>query len=166
MNEWKNYSENFIRNHLNKKAMYLDIIEKTDLAFFYNNDMDKHLAKVLINVDIDCSSCLLKFSFWNNFSSVLQEKYGLRIPIVAYINAGGNNIEKRVMQYWSGSWVYDEEEAFIQNNELYDDRFQAILIDRDDNIRLIGNPMFNEKLAELYENTILELFEIKSNKIE
>lgn len=68
MHEWKNYSENFIRNHLNKKAIYPDITKKNALVFFYNNDKDKHWAKVLINVDIDCSSCLLKFSFWNNFS--------------------------------------------------------------------------------------------------
>ena len=166
MHEWKNYSENFIRNHLNKKAIYPDITKKNAVVFFYNNDKDKHWAKVLINVDIDCSSCLLKFSFWNNFSLVLQKKYGFRIPIIAYVNAEGYNIEKRVTQYWSGSWVYDEEEEFIQKNELYDDRFQAILIDRDDNIRLIGNPMFNEKLAELYEKTILELFENKAEKME
>ena len=83
MHEWKNYSENFIRNHLNKKAIYPDITKKNALVFFYNNDKDKHWAKVLINVDIDCSSCLLKFSFWNNFSLVLQKKYGFRIPIIA-----------------------------------------------------------------------------------
>ena len=70
MHEWKNYSENFIRNHLNKKAIYPDITKKNALVFFYNNDKDKHWAKVLINVDIDCSSCLLKFSFWNNFALV------------------------------------------------------------------------------------------------
>jgi len=66
MHEWKNYSENFIRDHLNKKVIYPNMTKTDTLVYFYANDRDKHWAKVLINVDIDCKSCLLKFSFWNN----------------------------------------------------------------------------------------------------
>lgn len=164
--EWSNYSENFIRNHLNKKAIYLDIVERSALTFFCDKDRDSHWAKIFINVDVECSSCLFKFSFWNKFSSALQEKYGIHIPIIAFINAEGKNIEKRVTEYWNGSWVYDKEESFIQKNELYDDRFQAILVDEDDTIRLIGNPILNEKLTELYEKTIIELSKNKAKNIE
>lgn len=150
--EWKRYSALFIENHLNRKVIY-----PADITSFLRDCDAKTSAKILVCVDLDCGACLMKFSFWTKFLSSLESEYGIYIPVIFYVTGNGE-LEKRVNKYWHYSWVYDSKGEFIEKNQLYDDRFQAILVDDQDNIKLIGNPMHNEKLAELYKRIIVSSF--------
>lgn len=149
--EWKRYSELFIESHLNKKVIY-----PADMTSFFRGCDAKTSAKILVCVDLDCGACLMKFSFWTEFLSSL-ESMGVYIPVIFYVTGHGE-IEKRVNKYWHYSWAYDSKGEFIEKNQLYDDRFQAMLVDDHDSIKLIGNPMHNEKLAELYKKIIVSSF--------
>ena len=102
----------------------------------------------------------MKFSFWDKFEDFLKNKYGVSVPVIAVIRSDVSyeSIDLKVSEYWDGIWLYDRNDFFIEKNQLYDERFQAVLVDKNDKIRLIGNPMLNEQLTELYEKTIVMLY--------
>lgn len=55
-------------------------------------------------------------------------------------------------------FVYDPEGMFLTVNDLPDDnRFHSFLLDKDDKILLVGNPLGNDSLWELYKQQIREL---------
>ena len=53
----------------------------------------------------------------------------------------------------------DDRQYFITNNPTIpeDAMFHTFLLDRENRIVLVGNPVHNEKLWELYKNTINQL---------
>lgn len=154
--EWKKYSSEYIKKHLNTLIVYPDSVKsKRDEMITSQN------VKILFSVDIDCSACRIKFTFWNEFCNNIYSKYKIRVPIVAYISGVDRNIDKIVEEEWDKSWVYDKNEEFIIKNDLFDDRFQAVLVDQNNIIKLIGNPMHNPDLANLYEKVLLRYFKEK-----
>ena len=62
---------------------------------------------------------------------------------------------------WSYLWAYDYNYEFLDKNELYDDRFQALVLDENNTVKLIGNPYLNEEMEKLYVKYILSLNENK-----
>lgn len=153
VDDWKIYSSDFIKEHLNKKFSYLDASLEMDT-------LKNAPLKILYSVNIDCVTCLMKFSFWNKFEDLLKDKYGVSVPVIAVVRSdiSYESIDLKVSKFWNGIWLYDRNDFFIEKNQLYDERFQAVLVDKNDKIRLIGNPMLNEQLTELYEKTIVMLY--------
>lgn len=153
MEDWKDYSSDFIKGHLNKKFSYSDVSSEMD-------SLENMTLKIFYSVNIDCETCLMKFSFWTKFKDLLEKKYGMFVPVIAIVRSeiSYGSIDLKVSEYWDGLWLYDKNDFFIEKNQLYDERFQAVLVDKDDKIRLIGNPMLNEQLTELYEKTIVMLY--------
>lgn len=80
---------------------------------------------------------------------------------MAYVSEVDRNIDERVEKEWDKSWAYDKNEEFIIKNNLFDDRFQAVLVNQNNMIKLIGNPMHNPDLAKLYEKVLLRYFKEK-----
>lgn len=167
MEQWQQYSKDVIESHLKKPIILPD--SALNIGFsknIINNAMNQPF-KILVNVDIDCRSCLRKFYFWSRFDSILTKEENLHIPIIMYINSERPKIVKEeIKKYWKGVWLYDSKYEFIDKNDLHDDRFQAVLINQNKQILLIGNPMHNEQLSELYKNTlisILKKYETKKN---
>lgn len=145
--EWKKYSSEYIKKHLNTNIEYPERIPMPDFK-------TPPKIKILFAVDMGCSACLLKFAFWNNFCEEMFRKYDIEVSIVAFVSGIDIEIEKRVENLWNRPWVYDADEEFIIKNDLSDDRFQSVLVDQNDVIKLIGNPIHNPDLAQLYEETI------------
>ena len=152
-NEWKKYSSEYIIDHLNDTIVYPDSIKSE-----FNDSVTFQDIKILFAVDMDCSACKIKFAFWNEFCNKMLSKYGIKVPIKAYISGIETSIYERVKKEWNRSWAYDKYEEFVTKNNLFDDRFQSVLIDDKNIIKLIGNPMHNPELANLYEKTILNYF--------
>lgn len=115
-------------------------------------------VKVMFSVDISCGACLTKFHYWSEFVDRFEQRHGIKPPVLAVIFAANCNEDTKefINEKWSHEWIYDPEGDFTFNNEIDDDRFQAILLDANDTIRLVGNPMFNDKLGQLYEKAIIE----------
>lgn len=115
-------------------------------------------TKVIFCVDISCGVCLSKFKYWNEFSKRIEEEHGLNVPILAVIFSPefNDDIKEYINRQWRHEWIYDPEQDFTFYNNIEDDRFQAVLLDANDTIRLVGNPVMNEALGKLYEKTVIE----------
>lgn len=57
-------------------------------------------------------------------------------------------------------FVYDEEGRFLKYNELpLDSRYHAFLLNQNGEVVLVGNPIGNDKLWELYKQQIRKLMD-------
>lgn len=159
LDNWRNYSRAKVEQIINRKFSLPNQIPKMypDSATIY--ELMSKKAKVLYSVDIGCSACLSKFSYWKSFTDQFKVKYGIDAPIIAVVFAP--RCDDITVQYISrlcgNAWIYDPEGDFTFENDIDDDRFQALLIDSKDTIRIVGNPMHNEALGKLYEKKLFEL---------
>lgn len=156
--DWRKYSRETIEHIINQPVKMPDSIPVCypDCGAYMQLMQSK--VKVVFSVDISCSTCLSKLNYWNWFVERVEQKYRIKAPVLAVICAPRCNEETIdfVNKRWHHEWIYDPEGDFTFNNELDDDRFQAILLDANDTIRLVGNPVFNESLGRLYEKAIVE----------
>lgn len=112
--------------------------------------------KIIICVEADCSICISKFNYWKGFISNMQNEIGFEVPILAVISGQRHDMatEDYIEMNWPYPWIYDLEGDFIFTNDLEDDRFQAFLLDKDNIIRVVGDPIHNPKMVELYKKWI------------
>lgn len=151
--EWESFAQHVVETYVNQTVSLPDSlpVEHPEII----DSIYRAPLKIVVVVDLDCSTCLLKFSYWNDFTKRLYERRGIHIPLLFYINtARSDGLAERMADFTSHAWAYDPDQLFNAANGLYDPQFQALLLDAEDRIILIGNPMDNPKLEALYEKTI------------
>ncbi|MDD2595860.1 MAG: hypothetical protein PHD11_08625 [Bacteroidales bacterium] len=125
----------------------------------YHNMCDLPL-KVVLYIDGDCSTCLLKIGFWKEFVSEMNKQKLFDFSVVVYaFSSFEENMRSYLKEEWNGlyQWQFDKNKSFITKNELYDIRLQTVLLDADNNVILIGDPLLNPTLRQLYSKTIKSL---------
>lgn len=163
--KWETYTENFVKDHVGKHFSF------PDSAIFIPNmeakfDSVKHLPyKIVLNIDIDCGVCLNKFDYWRNFKYWVDSVYQISIPILVYVNSTEKSeeiIRKNVEIYWNSLWAYDKKYELIDKNNLIDERFQAVLLDENNIVKIVGNPFLNEAMDKLYKDYIKSIYNEKN----
>lgn len=151
--------ENIVRNAVDKyvgKTLILPYVDSLYIEESDYHDVCELPIKVVCFLDGDCSTCLMKTSFWKKFISEVSSQGFHEIPVIMY---GYSSFEENFRDYmnaaWSGPWQFDGNRAFIEYNKLYDLRLQTLLLDSANNVILIGDPLLNPTLRELYMKTIL-----------
>lgn len=156
--EWKIYSREVIERVIDRPVRMPDSISIYYPDFGSFRKIMGARVKVMFSVDISCGACLSKFDYWNQFINQFEQRYNYKPNVLAVIIAPNCNEETKMLitERWKYEWIYDSKDDFNFNNELDDDRFQAILLDSNDTIRVVGNPVFNDALGQLYEKTIVK----------
>jgi hypothetical protein len=132
------------------------------LQVFQMKDQESYqydsIGKIIFCVNIDCSVCVSKFTYWQDFINTFQARYGVVPDIIAIVSGRpiGSSIEEFVSDQWKHQWIYDPEEDFIFQYEIEDDRFQAMVLNKESEIILIGNPVHNKAMGALYEKAYLK----------
>lgn len=126
--------------------------------------------KVLCYVDsIGCSSCKLKLEMWKSFINSIQQIAEDKCRFI--INFTPKNREyvfnelrtKIKTTGFDYPVCIDLEDSLNKLNHFIDDpRFRCFLLDSADCIILIGNPIQNPKIKDLYIHTIYERLSINS----
>ena len=122
-------------------------------------------AKMLVYFDAEtCASCALSRIWeWDEVSHITQTSNGKYQTLFIFTPKQKDlSTVKRVFQgiHMENKLVYiDDRQDFITNNPTIpeDAMFHTFLLDRKNKIVLVGNPVHNEKLWELYKNTIDQL---------
>ena len=122
-------------------------------------------AKMVIYFDAEtCASCALSRIWeWDEVSHITQASNGKYQTLFIFTPKQKDlSTVKRVFQgmHMENKLVYiDDRQDFITNNPTIpeDAMFHTFLLDRKNKIVLVGNPVHNEKLWELYKNTIDQL---------
>lgn len=156
---WRYIATKAVKRYVGKPLIlpYSDSLNMTELD--YHNMCDLPL-KVVLYIDGDCSTCLLKIGFWKEFVSEMNKQKLFDFSVVVYaFSSFEENMRSYLKEEWNGlyQWQFDKNKSFITKNELYDIRLQTVLLDADNNVILIGDPLLNPTLRQLYSKTIKSL---------
>jgi hypothetical protein len=123
-------------------------------------------ARLVIYTDsLSCSSCRLKYMYEYNDILGLHEELGEKfVPMFVFSPRMGQAPEIRsTLQLYRFDYpiLLDEHGLFPRANPQIptDARLHTFLLDRDGKVVLVGDPVRNPELWELYKKTITELIE-------
>lgn len=155
-----------------KQAKWEQKVAKTlndhlDKTFYYPSDTVLYGEKIRPLKDVDhriyvyidgtCSQCVKEMDFWEKFTADLDSRkttnYSLNLFVFTLDPIDfQNEIENLDFKL---TWQTDTARIIPSKNGLWDKRFQVVLLDRDDKIKIIGNPILNPELRKYYIDYII-----------
>lgn len=100
-----------------------------------------------------CTSCKLQPQLWKKYISLLYTADGEKVPVLFFMHPRNKHelIDLLENTYFNYPVCIDEDDAFNRLNHFPSDMsFQTFLLDKDNKVIAIGNPVHNLKLGELY----------------
>lgn len=142
-----------------------------NLSFFVKDSIfsiaiTQHPLKLLLYTDsTGCISCKLKLREWQFFNEQLDTLTDKRVTTFIVLASTQKRLKQDLLKvdyhYPISIDYYDS--TNILNHFIKDDRFRCFLLDENNKVILIGNPVQNPKIKELYLRTISERLGIDYN---
>ena len=131
-------------------------VQGKDTVDFTFQDAD---YKVLVYVDsIGCTSCKLQLDRWKKMIKEMTEETGKDIPFLFYFHPK----DMKELRYLTrrDSFTYpvcfdEKDELNVLNRFPSDMTFQTFLLDEENRVVSVGNPVHNPKVKELYLKHIM-----------
>lgn len=117
--------------------------------------------KIVTYVDsTGCTGCKLQLPHWKSLIDEIQGLKGKEVSFLFYFHPKINEIKELKYIVRNNNFTYpiclDDKDEFNRCNKLLNNvAFQTFLLDKDNKIMAIGNPIHNSKVKELYMNIIL-----------
>ena len=135
----------------NKKIVYPDIMHFTVLGAD-TNFLFKSEYRIITYVDsAGCTSCKLKLEWWKKFISQLDTIGNL--PVLFFLHPKNRKKLNYILKRDNFNYpvCIDENDSLNKLNHFPSDlMFQTFLLDKDNRVLAIGNPIHNPKVKELY----------------
>lgn len=150
--KWENKVEHTLTEHLDKtfyypiNAPYFEHI-KTETS----DTIPKN--RIFAYIDGTCSQCVKELDFWEKFSEDLKrinpDSKSLNIFI---FSPDPTNFDKETISKlkFKLNWRADTARVIPIKNDIWDKRFQVLLVDQKDKIKVMGNPVLNPELRSYY----------------
>lgn len=128
------------------------------IAWGIDNELFQELSfkskyKIVTYVDgAGCTSCKLQLPKWAKWIDELRESKN-NVDVLFFISPNDAENLEILLQYYGFTYpVYiDEKDIFNQKNNLpTNELFQTFLLDRDNRVVAVGNPIHNPQVKELY----------------
>jgi hypothetical protein len=166
VNEQANVNENnapaeALENLIGK---VVDLPDSLMLVSYHTVDSHKHVAgsrdllKLVTFIDAGYSDCPYKLNFWENF---LSSVYGANENCIFYLcinweNGKIDSLSNPVRQKFDYpyAWYLDVNGHFFNKCGITDKKKRTMLLNGRNEILLVGDPVFDTALCELYFNTI------------
>lgn len=127
-----------------------------------NYNKTKKATVLLVTDSLQCAPCQLKLDSW--FELIKQFSDDVRFTFVVYPRTKIQMYARCKVIGFNYPLCIDENTALDDNNHFPKDIFyRCFLLDSDNKVLLIGNPMFNEKLLYLYISTIEQIIHNDEN---
>lgn len=123
------------------------------------NYLSKSDYSIITYVDsIGCTSCKLQLPRWSDFIAQLDSLNSGSVSVLFFLHPKNkkemDDILKRA--HFTHPVCFDEKDTFNKlNNFPQDEMFQTFLLDKDNKVVAIGNPVHNPKVKELYLKIIM-----------
>ena len=127
-------------------------------------DYNKRLKIVTYNDSAGCLNCKLALSRWIDFIGHIDSLTSNEVVFINIVNIRKMSVLKDVV--YGNRFHYplfiDAEDKFNKLNKLPDEsQFRTFLLDENNKVILIGTPVSNSKIRDLYIRTICERLGIK-----
>ena len=104
-----------------------------------------------------CTACKLQLPKWKEIKEEIDSLSSEPIPLLLFSNSKNSFKVINISKNYSFNYpiCIDEKDSLnILNNFPKDERFHTFLLDQDNKIKVIGNPVLNPKIKELYLKVI------------
>ena len=122
--------------------------------------------KVLVYVDsIGCTSCKLQLPKWKEFITYVDSVSGGQVPFLFFFQSKDNKELRYILKRdnFRLPVCVDSQNEFGKLNRFPSEQmFQTFLLDKDNRVKVIGNPIHNLSVKELY---LKEIAGIKETEI-
>ena len=106
--------------------------------------------KIVVYIDGECFTCAEDFLEWKN---IVKDFENENIEILFYLHVSDFEILKPYLKKWNFSYpiIWDRYNQFFISNKLSNDRlFQVMLLDNNEKVKFVGNPLCHEGIKEFY----------------
>lgn len=114
--------------------------------------------KILVYVDsIGCTSCKLQLPRWKNFIQLLDSTCNDSVPVLIFLNTKSIKDIQHVLKrdkYDLPICIDIKDSLNVLNNFPQVTSLQTFLLDKDNKVVAIGNPIHNSKIKDLYLNIL------------
>ncbi len=146
--------------HLISKWQGKEIQFPQDMVFMrFNSDTIYHTIpnpshKVLVYVDsIGCTSCKLQLPRWKELIQYIDSTSQETVPFLFFFHPNDKNEIRYLLkrQGFNTPICFDQSDKLNQLNHFpTDDRYQTFLLDKANKVLIIGNPIHNSNIRDLY----------------
>lgn len=130
---------------------------KDEYANYYNNSNNGF--KLITYIDGDCGVCMQELIFWLEFIQKLKENeveinfmpfiHGIKKEIIV------DKLKRLEIGYY---WIYADDDCYVKRYNFRPKLFHTFLLNTENKIILIGNPVLNPALKDLYIKTIIQSY--------
>lgn len=114
--------------------------------------------KVLVYMNpTGCTSCQLQLTKWKEFMASIDSASGGRTPFLFYLHPHNlRDVQVAMTQYrFDLPVVIDREDALNSLNHFPENiNYQTFLLDKENKVVVLGNPIHHPKIKELYLNQV------------
>jgi len=149
LNKWMGDTLNLPESY---KMLYKDSLYKKDIPI--NNKAKLKISTLLWG---DCHSCIADLKKWEEFYQFVEKKREVEILFYLYtsdINFFRNSLyNKKIHKY---PLILDEKLKYVDKNKLpfKNKVYQTFLLNSNNKVILVGNPITSDKLMKLYKQEI------------
>lgn len=116
--------------------------------------------KIVAKINGDCYPCLINLRKWKSFMENIphKEKMSFYFYLVISDSLVYKNLNKKEIHF-DHPVIYDEFNKFHKENKLNSNSiFHVMLLDSSNKVLLIGDPINNKKMTNLYKKVISQTF--------
>lgn len=129
-------------------------IQDTPIDYDFN-DAD---FKIVTYIDsTGCTGCKMKLRMWDKFINEIMKRDDVSVSFIMIINTAYSDKIKHIIYQndFKHPISIDSDDLFNKVNEFpKHDNFRTMLLDLDNRVLAIGNPVYNPNIKELYRNLI------------
>lgn len=130
----------------------LPVIQQGKFVSYLKDYKDDANLFLTAYIDAECGDCLFKFQEWKQ---VIEENSDLNVQVLLFVNAGNYGYLDYLLDDVDFDYpiVFDSTNVYLERNAI-DAISEAMLVDSERNVVLVGSPINNPKLKELYYREI------------
>lgn len=119
-------------------------------------------TKIVTSINGNCSQCIFRLKYWMNFIKEINETcVGCEIQYYFYVTGADTAAFKAIndsMVHFKYPVIFDQNNSFYKQNKLNENNlYHTMLLDSCDRVLLIGTPIMNPKLQNLYKEEIIRI---------
>lgn len=157
--EWKD-KEMIYPNHT-----YFTVLGKDTISTFFTHN---NRYSILTYVDsVGCTSCKLQLRKWKLFILELNSLTNSTVPVYFFLYSKNKEEIVNILRYEQFDYpicIVENDSLNLLNHFPQDMSFQTFLLDKDNKVIAIGNPVLNPQIKDLYFNILLDKSGLKKVK--
>lgn len=146
--------ENELSQILGKDVELIDTLSYFSINRGLYNDSIPHQMKIVSYIDGSCGSCLYALASWKE---LLKSKDFENVFFRLYVKTYNLNQLSLILEEIDFNYpvVVDFQNQFYEKNNIQNQiNYETLLVNKDNKILLVGNPLLNDEIKNLYLEAI------------